>query len=78
MLKLLLIASIALNVVLVLACIRLYQTKSWWQQRGRRVEDYVDSLRVQLDDFYKEEMRAQLTDEQKQFADAVKRALSDS
>lgn len=75
MLKILFIASLALNVILILACLRLYQTKSWWQQRGRRVEDYVDALRVQLDDFYKEEMRTNLTDEQRQFASAVKHAL---
>lgn len=82
MLKILLFASLALNAMMLIAVWRFKQTRDWWQDRGRRVEDYVDALRMQLDDFYKQEMQQKLTDEQRQFAseqsklaEAVKRAL---
>lgn len=82
MLKILLLASLALNAIMLLAVWRFKQTRDWWQDRGRRVEDYVNTLREQLDDFYKQEMQQKLSDEQKQFAaeqaklaEAVKRAL---
>lgn len=82
MLKILLLASLALNAIMLLVVWRFKQTRDWWQDRGRRIEDYVNALRTQLDDFYKQEMQQKLSDEQKQFAaeqaklaEAVKRAL---